>query len=83
MKQTITSIILILSYYFSFAQDAAQVSGKITGDYDKPLAAATVSLLQAKDSSLVKTAITNNTGVFTILSVKAGSYFISTTSVGY
>src|SRR5664279_4391145 len=83
MKQTITSIILIFSCYFSFAQNAAQVSGKITGDNNKPLAAATVSLLKAKDSSLVKTAVTNNGGVFKILSVKAGSYFISATSVGY
>ena len=83
MKQIITFIILIFSCHFSFAQNAAQVSGKITGDNNKPLSAATVSLLKAKDSSLVKTAITNNGGVFTISSVKPGSYFLSATSVGF
>jgi len=83
MKKTITIIILIFSYFFSFAQDVTQVSGKITGDNNKPLPAATVSLLKAKDSSLAKTTVTNNGGLFTILSVKAGSYFISATSVGY
>ena len=83
MKKITTVIVFSFSYFFSFAQNTAQVSGKITSDNNKPLSAATVSLLQAKDSSLVKTAITNNGGVFTILSVKAGSYFISTTSVGY
>ena len=83
MKQFITFTILVFSYYFSLAQNAAQVSGKIVGDNNKPLPAATVGLLKAKDSSLVKTAVTNNGGLFKILSVKAGSYFISATSVGY
>ena len=60
MKQTATFIILIFFSAFSFAQSPAEVSGKITGDNNKPLPAATVSLLKAKDSSLVKIAVTNN-----------------------
>jgi hypothetical protein len=47
------------------------------------LSSATVSLLKAKDSSLAKTAVTNTSGVFKMLSVKPGSYFLSATSVGH
>ncbi len=76
MKQATTFIILIFLSAFSFGQDAAQVSGTIKGDNDKPLASATVSLLKTKDSSLVKIAVTNNNGVFKIVPVlKIGSLF--------
>ncbi len=83
MKHIITIILLTFFAASSFAQNPAQVSGKITGDNDKPLSEATITLLKAKDSSLFKTALTNNNGVFKILSVKPGSYFITVTSVGY
>lgn len=69
---------------FSFAQNkGATVTGKITENGDKPLAKATVVLLKAKDSALVKTAITNTAGIFNMTNVKPGDYFISATSVGH
>jgi iron complex outermembrane receptor protein len=83
MKQLITLILFILPRFFSAAQTPAQITGKITEDNNKPLSSATVSLLKAKDSSLAKTAVTNNSGVFKMLSVKPGSYFLSATSVGH
>lgn len=83
MKQVITFTLLIFLGLSSFAQNTAQVMGKITGDNKKPLASATVSLLKAKDSSLVKIAVSNSNGDFKILSVKPGSYFLSATSVGF
>ncbi|MEP6948640.1 MAG: TonB-dependent receptor [Ginsengibacter sp.] len=83
MKQFAALIIFILPALFSVAQNSAQIKGKITEDNNKPLSSATVSLLKAKDSSLAKTAVTNNTGVFQMLSVKPGSYFLSATSVGH
>ena len=83
MKYIITIILVTFFAASSFAQNPAQVSGKITGDNDKPLSEATITLLKAKDSSLFKSALTNSNGVFKILSVKPGSYFITVTSVGY
>ena len=82
MKKISILGIIIFSAFFSFAQNASQVTGKIAEDNNKPVASATVSLLKAKDSSLVKTAITNSNGDYKILSVSPGSYFISATSVG-
>ena len=83
MKKLITLVLFILPGFFSVAQTSAQITGKITEDNNKPLSSATVSLLKAKDSSLAKTAVTNNSGVFKMLSVKPGSYFLSATSVGH
>src|SRR5450432_4223904 len=83
MKQLTALMIFILSCFFAAAQTPAQITGKITENSNKPLPAATVSLLKAKDSSLVKTAITNSSGIFKMLAVKPGSYFLSATSVGH
>lgn len=84
MKLFSTLIFFITLSAFSFAQDkGANITGKITEDNEKPLSQATVMLLNAKDSALVKTAITNNSGIFSMANIKAGSYFISATSVGH
>jgi iron complex outermembrane receptor protein len=74
----------ILLSAFSFAQNKpATVAGKITETSGKPLPQATVTLLRSKDSALIKTAITNNTGDFSMVNLKPDSYFISATSVGH
>ena len=83
MKLTTTFIILIFSVQGLLAQTNIQVSGKIAGENNNALSSATVVLLKAKDSSLVKSAVTNSSGIFKMLSLKPGSYFVSATSVGY
>lgn len=65
-----------------FAQSPSKVSGQINDNNGKPIAAATVLLQRAKDSGLVKTAVTNATGAYEITPVKAGTYFVSATSAG-
>ncbi len=67
-------------------QSMAQAPGKINGavtDGKKGLAAVTVSLLQAKDSSLVKADASNATGEFEIPVIKSGDYLLSYTAVGF
>lgn len=84
MKLLSTLLFFITISAFSFAQNKeAGITGKITENNDRPLSQATVVLLRAKDSGLVKTAVTNNNGVFNMMSIKPGSYFISATSVGH
>jgi hypothetical protein len=84
MKRILTFTLFILLTAFSFAQTkTATITGKIVEGTGKPLPLATVTLLKAKDSTLAKTAITNNNGVFTIVGVSANAYFISATSVGH
>jgi len=84
MKALQIFTLFILLSAISFAQTKpATITGKITESAGKPLPLATVTLLKAKDSALVKTAITNNSGDFNMTNVKPDTYFISATSVGH
>lgn len=70
-----------------FAQSASpggKISGIIKdGGNQKIIDAASVSLLKAKDSSLVKIAVTDKDGNFTIENIKEGDYLVLATSVGH
>jgi hypothetical protein len=84
MKQKLLLILTIglFTTITALAQNASKVSGQINDNNGKPLAAATIMLQKAKDSSLVKTAVTNASGNYEIAPVKPGSYFVSATSAG-
>ncbi|WP_462267475.1 TonB-dependent receptor domain-containing protein [Mucilaginibacter sp.] len=60
-----------------------KVTGTLLTQEGKPLDYATVSLLQAKDSAIVKGALSSEAGVYTFNNVKAGTYIIRATAVGY
>ncbi len=63
---------------------AGKVYGSIKdGGQQKIIDAASVSLLKAKDSSLVKVALTDAAGNFSIENVKDGEYLVLATSVGH
>jgi iron complex outermembrane recepter protein len=63
---------------------AGRVYGSIKdGGQQKVIDAASVSLLKAKDSSLVKLALTDAAGNFSIENVKDGEYLVLATSVGH
>jgi iron complex outermembrane recepter protein len=59
------------------------VSGKIITAEQKPVEFAVVTLLKASDSSLVKGALTNSEGKFTLEDLPAGEFFISASCAGY
>ena len=65
-----------------FAQNATKITGQINDNNGKAITAATIMLQAAKDSSLVKTAITNSNGLYEIIQVKPGRYFVSSSVVG-
>ena len=68
----------------SFAQSGGKISGSIKdGGKQKIIDAASVSLLKAKDSSLVKVAVTDNTGNFYFENLKEGNYLVLATSIGH
>ncbi len=81
---TIVAIsILTLLTTESMAQSKGRVTGSITDNNSKALVAATVSLLQAKDSSLVKAGISDGTGKFDISVTKSGNYLLGYSLVGF
>jgi len=61
---------------------AAKISGTII-DGTKPVDGATVILLTAKDSIVVKTGLANTYGSFTFQNLKDNTYIIKVTYVGY
>lgn len=65
------------------AQGGARIAGAVKDAEGKPMAAATVSLLRAKDSSLAKLAVSDNSGQYEFTNIKEGRYLISVSSVGY
>ncbi|RYY63963.1 MAG: TonB-dependent receptor, partial [Chitinophagaceae bacterium] len=65
------------------AQGGARIAGSVKDQEGKPLGAATISLLRAKDSSLAKLAVSDNGGQYEFTDIKEGRYLISVTSVGY
>ena len=61
------------------AQQNANVSGKVTAS-GKPIEAASVSMLKAKDSSLIKIEVSDKQGNFEFDNVKPGKYLLQTTA---
>ncbi len=59
------------------------IQGYIKNNQSKPIENASVYLLNAKDSSLVKTAITDSTGAFAFTPITPKSYLIKASSIGY
>jgi len=84
MKKLITSLVLASISFGSFAQDGGKIFGKIKdGGNQKVIDAATVSLLKATDSTLVKTSITDKEGNFSFEKVKDGNYLVVANAAGH
>ncbi|MES2848157.1 MAG: TonB-dependent receptor [Bacteroidota bacterium] len=67
----------------AFAQSPSVVKGNVKDGSGKPLQSVTVSLLNAADSGLVKTDVTNAAGDFEINTSKEGNFLLSYSSVGF
>ena len=65
------------------AQSGVTISGKIISADGKPLDGATVYLRAAIDSALIKTVVANSAGVYNFENIKAGSYKLVVSMLGY
>ncbi|MEI9810877.1 MAG: TonB-dependent receptor [Bacteroidota bacterium] len=73
-------ILLLIVAGSSFAQS---INGNVTATDNKPVAAANVLLLKAKDSVLVKGTVTSSTGQFSFTGVSSGSYILQFSFTGF
>jgi iron complex outermembrane receptor protein len=64
-------------------KSTAQISGTVRDDKSKAMPYATVALLKAKDSSVVKGAITNDEGLYSFTRLNPGNYIVRVTTVGF
>jgi iron complex outermembrane receptor protein len=80
-------ILLLIAPAAANAQGAKPTAGSIAGQLQneqaKPMDYATVSLLRGKDSSVVKSTLTNDAGKYQFDNVISGRYIIKATTVGY
>jgi hypothetical protein len=81
--KTILLMVLIIFPISIVSAEKAQIKGTIVAsDNNKPLQSATITLRNAKDSSIVSGAISDNQGNFTI-TASEGNYFVEVKFVGY
>ncbi|HYC39955.1 MAG TPA: TonB-dependent receptor [Chitinophagaceae bacterium] len=78
-KFILTGVIVFLF----FGSAWAQVRGTVKDPQGKAVEKSTVSLLRAKDSSVVKLTATTDNGQYSFPSIGAGTYVVKVTHVGY
>ncbi len=84
MKKILLILFSAFAWTIGFAQKSGSVQGIIFDTISKqPVAGATITLLQKKDSSLVSFTMTNNAGVFTLNNISYGEYRLLVTHVSY
>lgn len=83
MQKTITLAVAIACTAISAFAQSFNVGGTIKDNTDKPVPAATISLLKAIDSSWVKSELTEENGHFNLKEVAKGDYILAITALGY
>lgn len=76
----------LLSFLFLFSVQALaqhQLTGRVADTAKQPVAYATVALLRATDSTIVKGAVTDESGRFAMDKLAAGTYRTRISAVGY
>ena len=74
---------LLFIFLLSGLVSISQVNGIVTDDSKKPLPSATLFLLKAPDSALVKAAVADKEGYYSIPVPSAGNYLIKASSAGF
>ncbi|NCD69506.1 outer membrane beta-barrel family protein [Mucilaginibacter agri] len=86
INKFICFICLVTGFSAARAQSsvsAVKVSGSLVNEQGKPADFATVSLLKAKDSVVVKGGLSNESGAYSFAGIRPGNYVIKATMVGY
>jgi iron complex outermembrane recepter protein len=82
MKKFLFFSIMLISISLSAQENSAKVSGEIVDGNQKTLASATIALLKAKDSSVMKFTAADKNGYYSF-DAGAGKYLVSVTAVGH
>ncbi len=87
MSKKALPVIIILIILFNtcslYAQALPGISGQLMSTDKKPIATASVSLINKKDSLVSKTTLSDEGGKFLFTSLQEGNYRIVVTAVGY
>ncbi|UEG54394.1 TonB-dependent receptor [Mucilaginibacter daejeonensis] len=80
---TIICLCLMHLYSFAQAQPTGSVKGKLTDLKQIALSYTTVGIYQAKDTSLIRSTLTDESGLFSFEQVPYGTYLIGVQAIGY
>src|SRR5690349_17006614 len=86
MRTTALLLMYIFISNFSMAgsrPDTFSISVTVKNMRDEPLQSAVVTLHHAKDSSIVKTELTDNAGMAVLTRIMAGQYFFEISFIGH
>ena len=64
-------------------RDVFSITGKVLDENKQPVSFASVTLLAAADSSLIKGEVSDEAGDFDIENISAGNYILSISFLGY
>ena len=81
--KTFTSTVLALCFAVSLFSQSASIKGVLQTAEGEPVLFSNVVLYNAADSSMLKVEVSDESGVFRMDGLSAGSYFITATYVGY
>jgi len=76
-------ILLSLSFNGEAQESTGNANGVIVDDSQKGLESATISLLAAKDSSIIKRTVSDKMGKFEINGIAIGKFLLSVSAVGH
>src|SRR5687767_7568786 len=79
MKQ----LLFLLFTITSLTANAQKIQGHTQDDNGQPLSGATISLLQAKDSAVLKLAVSSKEGSYAFTNMKEGMYLVKASHTGY
>src|SRR6186713_1694992 len=86
MRKVLSLLALSLTFLTlaSYAQTkTGRISGTVIDGSTKTIESATITLLKAKDSAVVKMAVADKTGKYEFENVPEGRYFVSISAVGH
>ena len=87
MKKLVATLTALGVFSIAFVGHAqTTVNGKVNGVVtasQKPVESASIGLLRAKDSAVMKLAVSDKTGQFEVANVKSGKYLVAVQAVGY
>jgi iron complex outermembrane receptor protein len=83
MKKLLFFTILGLQSWAAIAQTITGSISSSVANVQKPVESATISVLHAADSSLVKMAVSDKGGLFAVQNIKFGKYLIQVSAVGF
>lgn len=81
-KNALVALLFFISFQ-GYSQSVGQIIGSIKDVTGKPLASATIELLKKADSSLVKTAVSDQSGRYEFSNILAGEYLLGFSSIGH